>query len=62
MFAERVYLGLEKLKELRNAEVDEDDGYLEHHGIQGQKWGVRQGPPYPLHRSSEYDTSKDIYD
>ena len=22
--------------------------YLEHHGIQGQKWGVRNGPPYPL--------------
>ena len=24
---------------------------LAHHGIQGQKWGVRKGPPYPL----EYD-------
>lgn len=23
-------------------------GYLEHHGIHGQKWGVRNGPPYPL--------------
>lgn len=22
--------------------------YLMHHGIQGQKWGVRNGPPYPL--------------
>lgn len=22
--------------------------YLEHHGIPGQKWGVRNGPPYPL--------------
>lgn len=21
-----------------------------HHGIQGQKWGVRNGPPYPLNR------------
>ena len=31
--------------------------YLEHHGIQGQKWGVRNGPPYPLdyeqHNASE---------
>ena len=22
--------------------------YLMHHGIMGQKWGVRNGPPYPL--------------
>lgn len=22
--------------------------YLFHHGIRGQKWGVRNGPPYPL--------------
>ena len=22
--------------------------FLVHHGIQGQKWGVRNGPPYPL--------------
>lgn len=21
---------------------------LEHHGIKGQKWGKRNGPPYPL--------------
>lgn len=24
------------------------DGYLYHHGILNQKWGVRNGPPYPL--------------
>lgn len=24
-------------------------GTLQHHGIEGQKWGVRNGPPYPLH-------------
>lgn len=23
---------------------------LTHHGIKGQKWGVRNGPPYPLHQ------------
>lgn len=24
------------------------DDYLSHHGIRGQKWGKRNGPPYPL--------------
>ena len=24
------------------------DDTLSHHGIEGQKWGVRNGPPYPL--------------
>lgn len=24
------------------------NGYLQHHGIPGQKWGVQNGPPYPL--------------
>lgn len=29
-------------------------GYvLVHHGIDGQKWGVRNGPPYPLERKSK---------
>ena len=23
-------------------------GYLSHHGIKGQRWGVKNGPPYPL--------------
>lgn len=25
--------------------------YISHHGIEGQKWGVRNGPPYPLKES-----------
>lgn len=24
------------------------DDYLAHHGVRGQKWGVQNGPPYPL--------------
>ena len=26
--------------------------YLSHHGIKGQKWGVQNGPPYPLERQT----------
>ncbi len=26
---------------------------LMHHGVKGQKWGVRNGPPYPIDRSGE---------
>lgn len=25
---------------------------LRHHGIKGMKWGIRNGPPYPIHRDS----------
>lgn len=25
-------------------------GSLQHHGVKGQKWGVKNGPPYPLNR------------
>lgn len=28
--------------------IDNCSDYLAHHGVQGQKWGVRNGPPYPL--------------
>lgn len=30
--------------------------YLSHHGVKGQKWGVQNGPPYPL--DSGNDSSK----
>ena len=28
------------------------DDTFEHHGIKGQKWGVQNGPPYPLQENS----------
>ena len=33
-----------------------EDDYISHHGIEGQKWGQRNGPPYPL--SSKVSTGK----
>lgn len=32
-------------------EVNEDSDFLMHHGIKGQKWGVENGPPYPLNKN-----------
>lgn len=29
-----------------------DNNYIAHHGIKGQKWGVEHGPPYPVRRGS----------
>lgn len=34
---------------------------LMHHGVKGQKWGVRRGPPYPLDNSSESGKIEDIH-
>lgn len=33
---------------MRYYAVRYSDNYLEHHGILGQKWGKKNGPPYPL--------------
>lgn len=32
--------------------------YLAHHGIKGQRWGVRNGPPYPLSMSKRSASEK----
>lgn len=32
--------------------------YLMHHGIRGQKWGVKNGPPYPLDSSQKSASEK----
>ena len=31
---------------------------LEHHGIEGQRWVVKNGPPYPLSRSGGWSASE----
>ncbi len=38
-----------------------DKVYLAHHGIKGQHWGIKNGPPYPLSRPS-YDISEKNHD
>ena len=41
-----------------------DEPYLAHHGIRGQRWGIKHGPPYPLNKVSKnkimQTKSKDI--
>ena len=34
------------------------DLVIEHHGIKGQKWGDRNGPPYPLDAGSHSAAQK----
>ena len=33
---------------------------IKHHGILGQKWGVRNGPPYPLDAKGQYKKVKNL--
>lgn len=35
-------------------------GSLYHHGIKGQKWGKRNGPPYPLDKSGKKNYNNDV--
>lgn len=37
---------------------DFESNYLAHHGILGQKWGRKQGPPYPLDASDHSAAEK----
>lgn len=34
--------------------------YLAHHGIKGQRWGVRNGPPYPLRTVSSKTSANEL--
>lgn len=39
---------------MKELTFSEQNSFL-HHGIEGQKWGVRNGPPYPLDSQSDSD-------
>lgn len=32
----------------KNHPTKQAPNWMAHHGIEGQRWGVRHGPPYPL--------------
>ncbi len=54
--AEKTRKTVEDILSKIKAELDKENGVpeekeediLEHHGIKGQKWGVKNGPPYPI--------------
>ena len=46
---------LHQIKEKMGGDA-KNSSELAHHGIKGQKWGVRNGPPYPLEKSDKNDT------
>lgn len=35
-----------------------DNSFIAHHGRLGQKWGQRNGPPYPLYRKGNYSAAE----
>lgn len=41
--------------------VHSGEPYLAHHGIDGQKWGIRNGPPYPLDRETHTEVVREGY-
>ena len=55
MLSEKTRRFVESYLEKIKSKLNEDDT-LQHHGIKGQKWGVINGPPYPLDKSGESDT------
>lgn len=38
------------------------EDFIEHHGIKGMKWGVRNGPPYPLNHKGQFKAVKTLND
>lgn len=46
---------LDRIKDILIGNPDNEE-QLEHHGVKGQKWGVKNGPPYPIEKTTEHDT------
>lgn len=40
--------------------VTRNEDYLSHHGVEGQKWGVQNGPPYPLDKNAQKQAKKKL--
>lgn len=41
--------------------IPKEEDHLEHHGIKGQKWDVRNGPPYPLNGAkAEFNSPQEL--
>lgn len=40
--------------------ADSKSTYLCHHGIKGQKWGIRNGPPYPIKGNKKLNKNKTL--
>ena len=38
----------------------DEETYLAHHGIKGQKWGIRNGPPYPINNNFRKTLGKSL--
>lgn len=38
---------------MRNIYIPKFEDYLQHHGVKGQKWGIQNGPPYPVSSSND---------
>lgn len=44
----------ENLSNRRHYTIPNRDDHISHHGRLGQKWGEKNGPPYPLYRTGRY--------